>query len=110
MYMLMIYTILMKGTFNFSSIKGFDWDSGNADKNWFSHRVTMFECEQIFFNKPLLVADDTQHSTHETRHYALGRTNENRLLFIAFAIKKDLLRIISTRDMSRKERKNYEQA
>ena len=86
---------------------GFEWDDGNKDKNWISHQVTASECEEIFFNQPLVVADDTLHSKDESRYYSLGQTNTGRLLFISFTIRKKLIRIISARDMSRKERKVY---
>ncbi|MCI0387992.1 MAG: BrnT family toxin [Acidobacteria bacterium] len=86
---------------------GFEWDEGNKDKNWTSHQVTSAECEEIFFNQPLIVADDTLHSEEENRHYALGQTNAGRLLFIVFTIRNKLIRVISARDMSRKERKVY---
>lgn len=87
---------------------GFEWDKHNADKIWNKHHVTLSECEQIFFNLPIIIADDEKHSKKEKRYYALGHTDINRLLFIAFTIRKDRIRIISARNMSRKERKVYQ--
>ncbi len=89
---------------------GFDWDKGNINKNRIEHKVTPSECEQIFFNQPLLVKDAVLHSGKEQRFCALGKTNKERRLFIAFTVRKDLLRVISARDMSRKERSMYESA
>jgi len=86
---------------------GFEWDEGNAEKNWIRHQVTRNECEQAFFNIPLIIADDIKHSTHEKRWYLLGRTDAGRLLFIVFTIRKSLIRIISARDMNKKEREAY---
>jgi hypothetical protein len=86
---------------------GFDWDKGNVDKNWRSHKVSPAECEQIFFNHPLVVQDDITHSKSEKRFYALGRTDSKRTLFIAFTVRNNLIRVISARDMSRKEREVY---
>ncbi|MDZ7724606.1 MAG: BrnT family toxin [candidate division KSB1 bacterium] len=77
-------------------------------KNWEKHKVTPVESEQIFFNKTLLVAYDVKHSKSELRYYALGVTDTNRYLFIAFTIRNNLIRVISSRDMSKKERKTYE--
>ncbi|KPA10635.1 protein containing DUF497 [Candidatus Magnetomorum sp. HK-1] len=91
-----------------SKCKGFDWDEGNSRKNWIKHQVTPAQCEQIFFNQPLIVKNDEKHSKSETRYYALGRTDNNRKLFIAFTIRNDLIRVISARDMSRKEREIYQ--
>lgn len=88
---------------------GFQWDIGNHSKNWLSHGVNKEECEQLFFNQPLFVVDDLKHSQHEPRHYALGQTNTGRKLFIAFTVRENLIRVISARDMSKKERLYYEQ-
>lgn len=87
--------------------EGFDWDKGNIDKNWIKHRVLPTECEQVFFNQPLLVKDDESHSLKEVRFYVLGRTDEFRLLFLVFTMRKNKIRIISARDMSKDERKVY---
>lgn len=96
--------------FDFDHITSFDWDEGNRDKNWLRHQVTTGECEQVFFNQPLLVLPDIRHSQQESRYYALGQTDAGRKLFVVFTVRGSLLRIISARDMSRKERKIYEQA
>lgn len=87
---------------------GFDWDSGNIEKNWLKHKVSPVECEQVFFNKALF-AEDVRHSQREKRYYALGLTNNKRPLFVAFTIRRSLIRVISARDMSKKERKIYEE-
>ena len=86
---------------------GFEWDEGNAEKNWIRHQVSRNECEQVFFNEPLIVADDIKHSAYEKRWYLLGRTDSARLLFIVFTIRKNLIRIISARDMNKNERETY---
>jgi hypothetical protein len=87
---------------------GFDWDEGNLLKNWEKHGVSAFECEQVFFNRPLIAAPDEMHSSTEPRFYALGQTDAYRLLFIAFTIRGRLIRVISARDMNRRERKAFE--
>jgi hypothetical protein len=89
---------------------GFDWDKGNINKNRMKHNVTSSECEQIFFNQPLLIQNAVLHSKTEKRFCALGKTDRNRRLFIAFTVRNDLIRVISARDMSRKERRIYESA
>ena len=86
---------------------GFEWDEGNAEKNWLRHQVARNECEQVFFNEPLIVADDIKHSADEKRWYLLGRTDAGRLLFIVLTIRKNLIRIISARDMNKHERETY---
>jgi hypothetical protein len=87
--------------------EGFDWDEGNSDKNWLKHKVSKLECEQVFFNQPLIIADDDKHSENEKRWYLLGRTDSNRKLFISFTIRKNLIRVISARNMNKKERDIY---
>lgn len=87
---------------------GFEWDEQNAEKNWQKHQVTPSECEEIFFNRPLVVADDVRHSEKESRFYALGHTDGSRLLFVVFTVRRSLIRVISARDMNRKERKVYQ--
>ena len=88
--------------------KGFDWDEGNVNKNWESHKVRPHEAEQVFFNHPLIVADDVKHSGTERRYFDLGQTDDNRALFVAFTLRGNLIRVISARDMSRPERKVYQ--
>jgi len=89
--------------------EGFLWDEGNSEKNWIKHKVTRLECEEIFFNFPLVISDDVKHSNMEKRFYALGLSKAERFLFISFTIRNNLIRIISARDMNRKERMTYEE-
>lgn len=95
-----------------TKISGFDWDAGNARKNDEKHGVSMAEAEQVFFNAPLLLLADAAHSQSEPRLHALGRTDDGRRLHITFTLRKagTLIRVISARDMHRKERTVYEQA
>lgn len=86
---------------------GFEWDEGNSEKNWEKHKVSKSECEQVFFNLPFVIADDTKHSNDEKRWFILGRTDADRLLFIVFTIRVKLIRVISARNMNKKEREIY---
>jgi len=86
---------------------GFDWDEGNLEKNWILHQVSQSECEQVFFNEPYIVTDDEKHSIKEKRWFLLGQTDSERLLFIVFTIRNKRIRVISARDMSKKERNYY---
>ena len=92
-------------------ISGFDWDDGNARKNE-KHGVSTAEAEQIFFNQPLLWLIDEKHSQLEPRFHALGRTDAGRALHITFTLRQagKAIRVISARDMHRKEKAVYEQA
>lgn len=97
---------------SFNQITGFDWDAGNERKSVEKHDVSQFEAEQVFFNEPLLVLEDVKHSQNEDRYHALGKTDRTRLLHIPFTLRSSgsLIRVISARDMHRKERVIYEQA
>lgn len=89
---------------------GFEWDDGNADKNWDLHQVSRGEAEDAFFNRPFIIALDLRHSRKEPRYAALGVTSAGRRLTVIFTVRRTLIRVISVRDMSRQERKAYDQA
>ncbi len=94
-----------------SLMLGFDWDDRNARKNE-KRGVTQSEAEEVFFNQPLLLLEDARHGGQESRFHGLGRTHERRTLHITFILRQDgtLIRVISARDMHRKERAIYDQA
>ena len=104
---MVIYNARMIDTVLMPEFESFEWDQANIEKNWLTHKVTPCEAEEVFFNKPLLVADDPMHSTREKRYYVLGQTNQGRMLLAVFTLRKKRVRVISARDMSRKERKIY---
>ncbi len=89
---------------------GFDWDEGNSDKNWIKHQVSRAECEELFFNEPLLAAPDERHSEAEPRYYVLGQTEAGRGLFLVVTVRNKQVRVISARAMSRREEKEYQGA
>ena len=99
---------------DWTPIIGFDWDEGNARKSADKHDVSQPEAEQAFLNRPLLVSPDTLHSQQEPRYHALGTTDNKRQLHLTFTVRSSttgkLIRIISARDMHRKERTKYEQS
>ena len=94
---------------NFERIVGFEWDAGNARKNE-KHGVMGSAAEQVFFDPRLLMVADSAHATSEARFHALGVTIDGRHLHIAFTLRADetRIRIISARDMHRKERQIYD--
>ena len=96
---------------NLTGITGFDWDEGNARKNE-KHNVSMAEAEQVFFNAPLLVLEDSKHSNQGPRIHALGKSDDKRQLHITFTLRqtREKIRVISARDMHKKERAIYEKA
>jgi len=95
---------------NLDEVAGFDWDEGNVLKNWEKHKVKHTEAEEVFENKPRIVSKDYKHSLRETRHQILGVTNEKRKLSVIFTFRDRKVRVISARDMNRKEKAKYEEA
>lgn len=88
----------------------FDWDKGNIDKNFLKHGVTNQEAEEVFSNEPLVVSEDVKHSFKEIRFKALGKTGKERWLFVSFVVRGDKVRVISIRDMNKREVMAYEKA
>lgn len=86
----------------------FEWDSGNKDKNLLKHGVCCQEAEEVFINQPIVIAEDRRHSDSEKRFHVLGVSNNKRYLFLSITIRKQKVRIISIRDMNKKEKKIYE--
>ena len=86
----------------------FEWDEGNSAKSWARHGVRPSECEEVFWQQPL--AEDLSPSQSEPRFLALGKTFAGRRLLVVFTVRLRRLRVISARDMSRKERSAYEAA
>ena len=91
-------------------ITGFEWDNGNKRKNA-KHNVAPAEAEQVFLDEPLIITPDVSHSGSEQRYRAIGKTDAGRLLTVIFTLCNNdtLFRVISARDMHRKERAIYEQ-
>ena len=93
-----------------NDVAGFEWDEGNLEKNWAEHEVRWTESEEVFYRRPLLIVRDEGHSRSEPRYGAWGRTANERRLFVVFTIRRSLIRIVSARDMSRSERRAYDDA
>ena len=90
-----------------SRCRGFDWDEWNTETIWSEYQASRAECEQVLFNQPLVVGEDADHAKEEMRYFVLGQTDKGRELFMVFTVRDDLIRVITARDMSRKERRIY---
>lgn len=86
----------------------FDWDAGNRGKNHI-HRVEDQEAEEVFFDEHKKTFTDHVHSQHEERFRVMGKTEKGRLLFVVFTMRRNKIRIISARDVNRKEVRLYEE-
>lgn len=92
-----------------SNIDGFDWDEHNINKNKLKHGVDISECEEVFYNKPQIVAFDKSHSQKEDRYSLIGNTTKGKRLTIIFTLRNGKIRVISARAQSNKERKLYDE-
>lgn len=104
----MVYALTMMIP-SIPDVDGFDWSRGNDKKIESKHGVKPLEVEQVFFNMPILTYSDDKHSVNEERLYVLGVTDAGRRLFVAFTIRNRMIRPISARNMSRRERRMYKQ-
>ena len=86
----------------------FEWDKGNIDKNLVKHHVANKEAEEVFESEPKFVIEDKKHLLVEKRFQLWGTTSKKRKLSIIFTLRDKKIRIISARDMNRKERRAYE--
>ncbi len=91
-------------------IEGFNWDHSNTGINWEKHRIANTDAEEVFFNYPRFVyPGKSESSGGKKRFYLFGKTNTGRRLFVVFTVRGNLLRVISARDMSKKERRRYDE-
>jgi uncharacterized DUF497 family protein len=92
-----------------SKIEGFEWDKGNLE-HIKKHKIDAKECEEAFFNKPRTLSKDEAHSETEERHQLLGVSGKGRLIFLAFTIRNNKIRIVSARDQNKKEKEKLRRA
>ena len=123
MYMTVIYFRMADIRALLAQAAGFQWDAGSTAEAGPGSGVTRSECEQLFLNEPLVVADDVivestdtertpvaqdaTRSSREVRGHALGETDDGRLLFAAFTVRNGLVRVTAAREMTRSERGVY---
>lgn len=89
-----------------SCCRGFDWGEGNAEKIWLTNKVRPTECEQLFLNRPLVIWGDITHSHLVQRSYALGVTDLQRTLFLAFRLRNLQVRVIAAREMRKSKKRS----
>ena len=91
-------------------ITGFEWDKGNIDKSYTKHGITPNEAEEVFIDKNVGIERDVKHQEKEERYIAIGETLEQKLLFVVFALRNYIIRVISARRANKKERRLYEES
>ena len=86
----------------------FEWDDAKAESNEEKHGVTFAEAMTIFADTLSVTGYDPRHSDEEDRFLTMGMSVEGRLLVVSHTDRSDAVRIISAREASRRERKDYE--
>ena len=94
-------------SYNFSM--NFEWDAEKAASNFRKHGIPFDEATTVF-NDPLFVDFyDPDHSHEEHRYIIIGESKKENLLLVSYAERRDIIRLISARKATRKERKTYEE-
>ncbi len=85
-----------------------EWDEDKAASNERKHGVSFTEAQTVFGDPLSLTGYDPDHSEEEDRYITMGTSVENRLLVVSHTDRGDKIRIISAREATRKERRDYE--
>lgn len=91
-----------------NKISGFQWDRWNIDKSYNKHGITPNETEEVFLDEDVKIEKDIKHQEQEKRFIAIGKTTENKILFVIFTIRVDKIRIISGRMANKNEKEVYQ--
>lgn len=89
-------------------VVGFEWDDANIE-HIAQHNVLPSEAEDLFFDTNNVLDKDIEHSISEDRFIIIGKTKEERLLYQIFTKRRNKIRVISARDINKKEVKLYEE-
>jgi uncharacterized DUF497 family protein len=87
----------------------FEWDPSKATENFRKHKVSFTEAATVLGDFLGATASDPDHSGDESRHITIGLSNRGRLLIVAHAERRERIRIISARKLTRNERRVYEE-
>lgn len=98
----------MKSSLKLDELIGFEWDKRNLE-HIKKHNVDYRECEEVFFNKPLVVNEDKTHSQAEERYRVYGQADNGRFVFMIFTIRSSKISVISARNQSKKEKREFQE-
>ena len=87
----------------------FEWDPSKAAENLRKHKVSFNEAATVFGDFLSTTASDPDHSGDEHRYITVGLSDRGRLLIVAHAERREWIRIISARNLTRSERRAYEE-
>lgn len=87
----------------------FEWNNEKAASNLAKHRVSFEEAKTVFDDPLYIDFYDPDHSEDEERYLIVGQSNRERLLIVSYTERKDSIRLISAREVTRTEREAYEE-
>lgn len=87
----------------------FEWDPTKAAANLSMHRVSFDEAKTVFDDPLSIDFYDPDHSDEEHRYIIIGESQQGRLLMVSYTERNDTIRIISSREVTPAERKEYEE-
>jgi uncharacterized protein len=94
----------------YNSLMKFEWDENKAGKNFSKHGVLFNEAKTVFDDPLYVDFYDLDHSDEEERYLIVGESKRGRLLIVSYTERKDSIRIISAREVTRLEREAYEES
>jgi len=86
----------------------FQWDDTKAEANQWKHGVSFAEAMTVLADSLSLTGFDPDHSDDEDRYITMGLSVLGRLLLVSHTDRGDMVRIISARKATRRERRDYE--
>jgi len=87
----------------------FEWDLNKAVRNFRKHKVSLEEAATVFRDTLSITVPDPDHSVEEDRCITIGLSNRFRLLMISHTEQGNYIRIISARELTPEERRQYEE-
>ncbi len=87
----------------------FEWDEGKAKENAMKHKVSFEEARSVFNDPFSITIYDPDHSADEDRYIDVGLSSKGRVLVVSYVERGENIRIISSREATGKERKDYEE-
>lgn len=87
----------------------FEWDQTKAAANVSKHAVLFDEAKTVFDDPLYVDFYDPDHSLNEHRYITIGESKQGRLLMVSYTEIGDTIRIVSSREVTSVERKQYEE-
>jgi uncharacterized DUF497 family protein len=86
----------------------FEWNEKKAEDNFRKHGVSFDEAKTVFNDPFSITIYDPDHSSDEQRYVDIGLSSKGRLIVVSYSERDKRIRIISSREATRKEQREYE--